>query len=71
MNFDISEASYGETNAYWTFLNHTLGRSIFDLAISFDSLIPLPATIWLITVKHESLRFFQRNKDPIAYIGKF
>ena len=34
-------------------------------------LIELPLTIWLTAVKYESLSFFQRNKDPRAYIGKF
>jgi hypothetical protein len=68
VNFDISEASYGQTNADWTFSKHTLGRSIFDLAIPFDSLVSILPTIWLTTVKHESLSFFQRNKDPRAYI---
>jgi hypothetical protein len=69
--FEISEASYGWTNADWTFLKYTVRRSIFDLAIPLDSLVPLPPTIWLTTVKHESLSFFQRNKDPRAYIRKF
>jgi hypothetical protein len=46
-------------------------RSIFDPAIPFDSLVPLLATIRLTAVKHESLSFFQRNKDPKAYVGKF
>ena len=69
--FGILEALYGSTNAEWTFLKHILGRSIFDLAIPLDSLVPLPPTIWLTAVKHESLSFFQRNKDPRAYIGKF
>jgi hypothetical protein len=26
--------------------------------------------VWLTVVKHESLSFSQRNKDPRAYIGK-
>ena len=67
----ISEASYGQTNADWTFLNHSLRRSIFDLAIPLDSLVQLPPTIWLTAAKHESLNFFQRNKDHRAFIGKF
>jgi hypothetical protein len=64
--FGISEAF--QTNADWTFLKHSLGRYIFDLAIPLDSSVPLPPTIWLTEVKHESLSFFQRNKDPRAYI---
>ena len=51
--FGISEDSYGQTNADWTFLKHFLGRSIFDLASPFDSLVPLPPTIWLTAIKHE------------------
>ena len=45
--------------------------SIIDLAIPLDNSVPLPPIIWLTAVKHESLSFFQRNKDPRAYIGKF
>jgi hypothetical protein len=67
--FGISEASYGWTNADWTFLKHTLGKSIFDFAIPLDSLVPLPP-IWLTAVKPGSLSFFQRHKDPRGYIGK-
>ena len=48
--FGISEASYGQTNADWTFSKHTLGRSIFHLAIPSDSLVPLPRTIWLTAI---------------------
>jgi hypothetical protein len=69
--FGISEASYGEKNADWTFLKHALERSTFDLTISFNNLVPLSPTIWLTAVKDESLSFFRRNKDPRAYIGKF
>ena len=69
--FGISEASYGQTYADWTFLKHTSEWSIFDLNIPFDSLVPLSPTIWLTTVKDESLSYFRRNKDPRAYIGKF
>jgi hypothetical protein len=69
--FDILEAWYGLTDDGRTFLINTYDRSILDLAIPFDSSVPLPPTIWLTAVKHESLSFFQRNKDPRAYIGKF
>jgi hypothetical protein len=55
----------------WTFLKRSLERSIFDLAIPFDSLVPIPPTIWLTAVKDKSLSFFQRNKDLRAYIGNF
>jgi hypothetical protein len=54
--FGISEASYGYTNADWTFLKHTLARTIFDLAIPFDSLVPLPPTIWLNTSSSASFK---------------
>ena len=60
-----------QTAHFWNIHFNLLRRSIFDLAIAFDSLVPLPPTIWLTAVKHESLSFFQRNKDPRAYIGKF
>ena len=45
--------------------------SILNLEIPFDSYVPLRPTIWLTAVKQASLSFFQRNKDPRAYIGNF
>ena len=46
-------------------------RSILNLTISFDNLVPLPPTIWLTAVKHASLGFFQLNKNPRDFIVMF
>jgi hypothetical protein len=58
---------YGLTDSAGTFLINTFERSILDIAIPFDILVPLTLTTWLTAVKHESLDFFfQLNKDPRA-----
>jgi hypothetical protein len=54
----------------WKLMKHIIERFILDLAIVFDSLVPLTPPTWLTAVKQDSLSFFQRNKDPRAYIEK-
>jgi hypothetical protein len=38
-------------------------KMILNLAIPFATFVPLTPTTWLTAVKHESLSFFQWNKD--------
>jgi hypothetical protein len=70
VNFDIFEAWYGQTDEDEEFPRRQNERSILNLRIPFATLVPLPPTIWLTAVKHESLSLFQRNNDPRGYIGK-
>jgi hypothetical protein len=71
VNFDILEAWYGQTDKDEEFLRRQNERSILNLGIPFATLVPNQPTTWLTAVKHEFLSFFQRNKDPRAYVGKF
>jgi hypothetical protein len=70
VNFDILEAWYGQTDKAGEFLRRINEISILNLAIPFATLVPLTPTTWLIAVKHESLGFFQLNKDPRVFIGR-
>jgi hypothetical protein len=58
----------------WSRLNiykNIFERSILDLAIPIESLVPIQSAIWLTAVKHMPPAFFQKNKDPRTKMGNF
>ena len=70
-NFDIFEASYGQTDRHGTFMKNRFERSILDLAIPFDILVPTSSTICLTAIKYVSLQLFLKKQDPRARMRIF
>jgi hypothetical protein len=70
VNFGILKAWCGQIDEDEEFLRRRNEISILNLAIPFSTLVPLTPTTWLTAVKHESLGFFQLNKDPRVFIGR-
>ena len=70
-NFDICEASYGQTVWDGSFLKNRFKKYNLDLVIPFKMFLPILSTIWLTAVKYVFPAFFQRNKDPRAKMGIF